>query len=105
MGQQHDELRTTRRREVDILVNKYVDGYPYLCLAANLTHGGLLVSTTVELDVRRSLYALEIGLPDGQQPLWAWARPVWTSGKQQALRLVHMSREASERIRHFLATA
>jgi len=42
-GKRERRQQTTTRAPVDLILNKYVRGRPYLCRASNLSSGGLLV--------------------------------------------------------------
>lgn len=82
------ERRNTDRAPVDLFLNKYIDGYPYLCRAKNLSWGGLLLETTVEPCHQREFFSLEIELPGFAERVWLWTRPAWIRGRQQAHRII-----------------
>jgi hypothetical protein len=85
------ERRTAKRSGVEILLNKYVDGFPHTCRALDISTGGVLLRRIHEPSLRREAYSLEIGVPGAAAPIWVWTRPVWTRGARQALRFVGMT--------------
>jgi len=57
------EHRTGHRVSVDILLNKYVKGRPYLCRATNVSRGGLLVHRIREPQNEETYVGLQFQLP------------------------------------------
>lgn len=98
------ERRTTRRLDVDVLINKYVDGFPHACRALDISLGGILLRRIHEPKVKRDSYAIEIGLPEAKPPMWLWARQVWSRGRRQALRFVGMSTSDRDALEMLIAS-
>lgn len=98
-----NERRITDRAPIDLFLNKYIDGYPYLCRAKNLSWGGLLVETQVEPAHKREFFSLEIELPGFAERLWLWTRPVWTRGRMQAHRIVGIDTRDEAMLAQYLA--
>ena len=94
--------RLETRAPVDFFVNKYIDGYPYLCHAENMSWQGLLMSRTIEPAVDRPLLALEMGLPGVDRPIWVWAKPVWTAERQQAFRFMGLDEHDGDLLARYL---
>ena len=84
------ERRSSARSPVDILVNKYIDGYPYACRAQDISSGGMLIHRPHEPLHTMKSYAIEIGVPGQDERIWVWARVAWTRGRAQALRFMGM---------------
>lgn len=63
------------------------------CRGIEISPTGIIVDRGKMVDARdqRMLIKLELWLPERLNALVAWARPVWTRGTQQALRLVKMT--------------
>jgi hypothetical protein len=86
-----DERRHSPRTRVDLLFNKYIDGYPHICRTIDVSDSGLLLERVNEPAVEREFYPIEIGLMDGGnlvERLWLWAKQVWVDGEKQALTFV-----------------
>ena len=98
-----NDRRSTPRVRVDLFFNKYIDGYPHLCRALDVSDTGLLLERVNEPNVERAMYPVEIGLMetveqagdggvDGEpvlgDRLWLWAKQVWSEGGRQALTFV-----------------
>ena len=56
--------RQQRRRPVNLLVNKYVDGTPHLCRAVNLSRSGMLLHKIGEPAIEPGPVELEFVLPE-----------------------------------------
>lgn len=86
------ERRQSPRTRVDLLFNKYIDGYPHLCRTIDVSSGGLLLERVSEPAVEREFYPVEIGLLDPKadlvERLWVWAKQVWSDGERQALEFI-----------------
>ncbi len=110
-----DDRRQAPRTRVDLLFNKYIDGYPHLCRTIDVSEGGLLLERVHEPRVEREFYPVEIGLleraPDREDGgtvidrLWLWARAVWTDGDRQALSFVDVSDQDRVKLDRLLARA
>jgi hypothetical protein len=96
------ERRTAKRAGVEILLNKYIDGFPYACRALDLSMGGILVRRIHEPSLRREAYPLEIGVPGAETPIWIWTRPVWTRGARQALRFMGMTAQDRNALQQYV---
>lgn len=63
------------------------------CRAIELSPSGIILDRGYEVATRPVPFVLriELRLPERLRPLFAWARPIWCSGTQQALRFVGAS--------------
>lgn len=102
------DRRNSSRRNVDLLFNQYVDGSPWLCRSVDLSAGGVRAHRTGSHAAPKLIsdgVMLELGLPDGETPLWIWARPIATRDDCQILRFVGLNRVAEERLERFVGEA
>lgn len=85
-----DERRRSPRKRTDILVNKFIDGFPHVARLVELSPHGCLLERVLEPAQTRDLYPLELALPPslGGTRVWVWARPVWSRDDRTALRFV-----------------
>lgn len=90
------ERRSSRRSRVGLFCNQYIDGFPYLGEALELSMSGALVRRVLAPEVDRASYALELSQP-GAEPLWVCATPVWRHGPFEAVRFV--AQGLSDRLR------
>ena len=98
------ERRLESRAPVEFFVNEYIDGFPHLCHALDISRGGLRVSRVLPPDTRREFYSIEMGVPGERHPIWVWTRPVWTVGREQALRFVGLDQRDELALDRYLAT-
>jgi hypothetical protein len=104
------DRRQSPRQRVDLLFNKYNDGYPHLCRILDVSEGGLLLERVNEPKVDREFYPVEIGLlePDNVESpkrVWLWAKQVWSDDGRQALRFVGIEEREKAQLRDMLARA
>jgi hypothetical protein len=96
------DRRQAPRRPVDIFFNKFLDGYPYLCRAVDVSRAGVLVETYSEPEVDADQFPVELRFPDDSETLWLWARRVRREGTREALEFVSMSDPARQRLHSFV---
>ncbi len=107
------ERRAVPRIQVDLFFNKYIDGYPHLCRALDVSEGGLLLERVSEPDVDRPLYPVEIGVMsqvEGEAPevvdrLWLWAKQVWSENDRQALSFIGVEERDRTKLARILSSA
>ena len=108
------DRRQSPRKRVDLLFNKYIDGYPHLCRTIDVSEGGLLLERVNEPSVVRDFYPVEIGLmepPSEDEPeskpdrVWLWAKQVWSDGKIQALKFIGVDDRDKKKLNQLLARA
>jgi hypothetical protein len=61
--------------------------------AIEVSPSGLVLEQGYDVDTRPIplVLRIEMRLPERLRPLFAWARPIWTRGTRQALRIVGAS--------------
>lgn len=103
------DRRHSPRTRVDLLFNKYIDGYPHLCRTIDVSAGGLLLERVSEPAVEREFYPVEIGLLDPKEDvverLWVWAKQVWSDGERQALEFVDVGERDRTKLQLLLERA
>lgn len=103
------DRRQSPRTRVDLLFNKYIDGYPHLCRTIDVSSGGMLLERVSEPTHQRDFYPVEIGLLDPKgdmvERLWIWAKQVWTDGERQALEFVELGDRDRRKLNRLLERA
>ena len=77
-----DERRRTERREVDLLVNRFLNGYPYLCRATDISRTGMRIVPLLEPTNAPRYMGLQFQLPGGDDILTASAEAVFEVGQK-----------------------
>src|SRR5262245_55581700 len=80
------DRRASRRSKVGIFCNQYIDGFPYLSEALEMSMSGALVRRVLAPDCDRASYAFE--LEGESDAVWICAAPVWRQGPFEAVRFV-----------------
>ncbi len=67
------DRRTSNRKKIDLFVNKFMNGYPYLCRATNISRTGIRLARLQEpLPASAPRYVgLQFQLPGSQQIITA----------------------------------
>jgi hypothetical protein len=99
------DRRITIRKPLDVFLNKFIQGYPYLCRTVDVSTTGVLVETYSEPEVGEDRFPLELRLPNEDEALWLWVHRVRSSGKYQALEFVSASPPVRRRIEEFVIAA
>jgi hypothetical protein len=104
---QKGDQRSTPRVSVDILLNKYVKGRPYLCRASNFSRGGLLVHRIREPQNDETHIGLQFQLPGDDRVITCAGRVVfehkWTDAS--GVRFTAIAPEHQQLIDEFLDRA
>src|SRR5262245_51488149 len=72
-GSMHTDRRNSNRKKIDLFVNKFMNGYPYLCRAKNISRTGMkLVRMQEPTPGKAPRYmGLQFQLPGSQQVITA----------------------------------
>jgi hypothetical protein len=82
---QGSDRRADRRRPVDLLINRFLNGYPYLCRATDISRTGMrLVPLLEPLDAPRYM-GLQFQLPGTSDVITASGEAVFTAGERGAV--------------------
>lgn len=103
---QPSDRRTNRRVPLDVLANRFLDGYPYLCRATDISRQGMRLRRFTEPDGRSRYVGLQFQLPGSEEILTASGEVVFKDGDQAVgIRFTHLSPAAAAAIDRFLARA
>jgi hypothetical protein len=99
------ERRTTRRAPLDVLANRFLDGYPYLCRAMDISRRGIGLRRFNEPDGRSRFVGLQFQLPGSDEVLTASGEVVSRDQSRQAvgIRFTHLSPSTAAAIERYLA--
>ena len=80
------ERRLERRASVDVLLNRFIDGYPYLCVARDVSRSGMRLRPLHEPRLRESprFMGLQFQLPGIADVLTASVEAVFAPGSARA---------------------
>lgn len=72
-----NDTRIGSRLSVDLLLNKYLNGRPYLCRASNISRNGLLVHRIMEPESDDLVMGLQFQLPDTDRIITCVGRVIY----------------------------
>lgn len=88
------DRRSSRRSRVSFFCNQYIDGFPYLSEALEMSMSGALIRRVLGPELDSATYALEIGgsSEEGEPAgVWVCATPIWRHGPFEAVQFVAQS--------------
>jgi hypothetical protein len=102
---QNRERRQGRRRRVDLLVNRFLNGYPYLCRATDLSRTGMRIMPLLEPEGAPRYMGLQFQLPGTEDVITASGEAVFVSGERGpvGIRFTRLPSSAAALIDRFLA--
>ncbi len=71
------DRRINHRAEIDVLLNRFVNGYPYMCRAKDISRSGMRLSTFLEPDKQPRFMGLQFQLPGGTEVITASGEAVF----------------------------
>jgi hypothetical protein len=98
------ERRHSRRQAVDLLVNRFLDGYPYLCRATDISRSGMCVRPLLG-PTASGWMGLQFQLPGCDDVLTASGEAVFVAGEggPMGIRFTRVPSGTAASIDRFLA--
>jgi hypothetical protein len=99
------ERRSNRRAPIDVLANRFLDGYPYLCRATDISRRGMRLRRFNEPEARSRFVGLQFQLPGCPDVITASGEVVSRddTGRAVGIRFTHLSTAAAAAIDQFLS--
>lgn len=97
--------RSGRRARVDFLMNRYLDGHPYLCMALDVSPGGMRLRKLSGPALTGRYLGLQFQLPGCEQVLNASGEAVRDAEGELAVRFTHVPATARAAIAAFCSSA
>ena len=99
------ERRADPRREVDVLMNRFLNGYPYLCRASDISRTGMRIHPISGVEAATRFVGLQFQLPGSGDVITASGEVVSSRapGGPLGVRFTRMPAVSSDRIGRFLA--
>jgi hypothetical protein len=100
------DRRAAPRREVDLLMNRFLNGYPYLCRASDISRTGMRIHPISGGRAATGFVGLQFQLPGCPDVITASGEVIAGSPKEGPLgvRFTRMPAVSAARIGRFLAT-
>ena len=104
--QSHDR-RTNDRKPVDVLINRFLNGYPYMCRATDISRSGMRIVPMLEPTEAPRFMGLQFQLPGIDHVITASGEAVFVAGERGAvgIRFTKLPSESAALIGRFLAAS
>ena len=103
MSSQNQKERS-KRINIDMLLNKYIQGRPYICRASNLSRSGLLLHTVREPNNNETWIGLQFQLPGDDRVITCAGQIVHNRDGASGVQFTSVSQEHQEAIDAFVAS-
>ena len=99
------ERRADARREIDVLMNRFLNGYPYLCRASDISRTGMRIHPISGAGSATRFVGLQFQLPGSGDVVTASGEVVSTgaTGGPLGVRFTRMPAISADRIGRFLS--
>jgi hypothetical protein len=101
----HDR-RSADRRPVDLLINRFLNGYPYMCRATDISRSGMRIVPMLEPTEAPKFMGLQFQLPGTSDVITASGEAVFIAGERAAIgiRFTKLPSESAALIDRFLTS-
>ena len=101
----HDR-RSDDRRPVDLLINRFLNGYPYMCRATDISRSGMRIVPMLEPTEAPKFMGLQFMLPGIDDVITASGEAVFIAGERGAvgIRFTKLPRESAALLDRFLTS-
>jgi|SRR3954471_14195442 hypothetical protein len=99
------DRRSDDRRPVDLLINRFLNGYPYMCRATDLSRTGMRIVPMLEPQEAPKFMGLQFQLPGTDDVITASGEAVFEAGERTAIgiRFTRVPSASAALIDRFLA--
>ena len=99
------DRRINDRRPVDLLINRFLNGYPYMCRATDISRSGMRIVPMLEPTEAPRYMGLQFQLPGCDDVITASGEAVFVAGERGAvgIRFTKLPSESAKLIERFLA--
>jgi hypothetical protein len=101
------DRRTADRKPVDLLINRFLNGYPYMCRATDISRSGIRLVPMLEPTETPKYMGLQFQLPGCDDVITASGEAVFIAGERGAVgvRFTRLPSASAAIIDRFLASA
>lgn len=99
------DRRAGKRVSVDVLMNRFLDGHPYMCRMLDISRTGARLAPILEPDPDRSprYMGLQFQLPDRDDVLTASGEAIRRGGKTVGVRFTNLPPDSAWALESFLS--
>jgi hypothetical protein len=102
-----NDRRNNDRRPVDLLINRFLNGYPYMCRATDISRSGMRIVPMLEPTEAPRFMGLQFQLPGIDDVITASGEAVFVAGERGAvgIRFTKLPSESAALLDRFLTAS
>src|SRR5580765_595195 len=102
-----NDRRNNDRKPVDLLINRFLNGYPYMCRATDISRSGMRIVPMLEPTEAPRFMGLQFQLPGIDDVITASGEAVFVAGERSAvgIRFTKLPSESAALLDRFLAAS
>ena len=97
------DRRAGSRASVDLFMNRFLEGHPYLCVARDVSRSGMRLRPLLGPQIATDFVGLQFQLPGSDDVLTASGEVIRAGNDEVAIRFTHMPTESQIALEQFLA--
>lgn len=101
----HSDRRADQRRPVDLFVNRFLNGYPYMCVAQDISRSGIRLRPLLEPETKPRFMGLQFQLPGCEEVITASGEAVAADDGTVRVRFTRLPPSSAAVLDRFLARA
>lgn len=101
-GRHDGDRRTGNRAPVDLFMNRFLEGHPYLCVARDVSETGMRLRPLLGPRLPTHFVGLQFQLPGSEDILTASGEVIREGNEEQAIRFTHMPVDSRRALERFL---
>lgn len=98
-----NDRREDSRAPVDVFMNRFLDGHPYLCVARDVSRTGMRLRPLSGPQIQTGFLGLQFQLPGSEDVLTASGQVIREGNDEVAVRFTHIPVDAKLALERFLA--
>ena len=96
------DRRTDSRAPVDVLMNRFLEGHPYLCVARDVSRTGMRLRPLLGPQIETDFIGLQFQLPGNEAVLTASGEVIREGNEEVAIRFTHIPSASLLALEQFL---
>lgn len=98
-----EDRRAGSRAAVDVFMNRFLEGHPYLCIARDVSLTGMRLRPLLGPQIEANFIGLQFQLPGNDKVLTASCEVIREGNDEMAVRFTHLTTASKLALEQFLS--